>query len=115
MFCVAIGQFFAPGVLPVGIKERVKRLRKWLSERRREQKHLGRHRRPICTTGGTTRTPVFALEMERSKNSTNHIMKGQMDFIWSGEEEERERWKERDILRMREGEREMSTKSNCKM
>lgn len=86
-------------MLPVGIKEHAKRLRKWLSDAQREQKHL----RPICATGETTQTPVFALEMERSKNSTNHIMKGQMDFIWSGEEG----WKERDVRGEKEREREM--------
>lgn len=106
MFCVVIGQFLCLGVLPVSIKGCVKRLRKWLSKPRREQKHLGRHLRPICSTGETTQNPVFALEMERSKNSANHIMKGQMDFIWSGEERgmegERHLWRER--------EREMKTK-----
>lgn len=88
MFCITNGHFFSLGELPVSIKEHVKRLKKWFSELWGEQKHLGRHLRPICTMGGTTQTPVFALEMERSKNSTNHIMKGQMDFIWSGEARE---------------------------
>ena len=48
--------------------------------------------------GGNNTNPVFALEMERSKNTTNHIMKGQMDFIWSGEERDgrRKRFRERE-------------------
>lgn len=37
--------------------------------------------RAICVMRGTTEAPVFALEIERSKNNTNHIMKGQMDLI----------------------------------
>lgn len=84
-FCMTIKQLFSLRVLPVSFKERFKRLGKWLSEQQREQKHLSHHLSAICVMGRTTQTPVFALEIERSKNSTNHIMKGQMDLIWSGE------------------------------
>ena len=35
--------------------------------------------------GGTTQTPVFALEIERSKNNTKHIMERKMDLISSSE------------------------------
>lgn len=80
-FCMTIKQLFSLGVLPVSFKERLKRVGKWLSERQREQRHLSHHLRAICVMGGTTQTPVFALEIERSKNNTNHIMKGQMDLI----------------------------------
>lgn len=78
---MTIKQLFSLRVLPVSFKERFKRLGKWLSEQQREQKHLSHHLRAICVMGGTTQTPVFALEIERSKNNTNHIMKGQMDLI----------------------------------
>lgn len=103
-FCVTIKQLFSLRVLPVSFKERFKRLGKWLSEQQREQKHLSHHLSAICVMGRTTQTPVFALEIERSKNSTNHIMKGQMDLIWSGERQKRStaQWQERARERCRQ-------------
>lgn len=77
---MTIKQLSSLGVLPVGFKERFKRPGKWLSKQPGEQKHLSHHLPAICVIGAKTQTPVFALEIERSKNHTNHIMKEQMDL-----------------------------------
>lgn len=84
----AIKHLFSPGVHPMGFKECSKRPgvprvgSKWLSELSREQRHTWTIIFPaICLMTATTRGALFALEAGRSKNNTNHVMKGQMDLI----------------------------------